>query len=211
MLSVMPEPAATIFAVAAFTGLRRSELQGLRWEDYKGGQIRVARSIWEGHISDPKTSRSKGAVPVIKQVADRLEFHRLRKGNPSEGPMFPNKSRLFRPSVPGLRSHQATLGHRRCARSQRRCARTTCSIGRFFQPCGAVRLAGMRRPNMSKRSMISGWMKRSQSGEGGTRRAGDSAAICMPSVFLRRLFRTSCDMPTSRLLRRTTSRRFRLR
>ena len=40
MLSVMPEPAATIFAVAAFTGLRRSELQGLRWEDYKGGQIR---------------------------------------------------------------------------------------------------------------------------------------------------------------------------
>jgi integrase len=90
MLSVMPEPAATIFAVAAFTGLRRSELQGLRWEDYQSGQIRVSRSIWEGHVSDPKAGSSKGAVPIIKQVADRLVFHRLRNGNPQEGPMFPN-------------------------------------------------------------------------------------------------------------------------
>ena len=40
----------------------------------------VARSIWEGHISDPKTSRSKGAVPVIKQVADRLEFSSTPQG-----------------------------------------------------------------------------------------------------------------------------------
>ena len=97
MLSVMPEPAATIFAVAAFTGLLRGELQGLRWEDYKDGQIRVARSIWEGHVSDPKTSRSKGAVPIIKQVADRLEFHRIRKGNPQEGPTFPNTSKNPKP------------------------------------------------------------------------------------------------------------------
>jgi integrase len=90
MLSAMPEPAATIFAVAAFTGLRRSELQGLRWEDYQAGQIRVSRAIWQGHVSDPKTGSSKGAVPVIKQVAERLEFHRLRHGNAQQGPMFPN-------------------------------------------------------------------------------------------------------------------------
>jgi len=92
MLSVMAEPAATIFAVAAFTGLRRGELQGLRWEDYEDGQIRVSRAIWEGHVNDPKTGRSKGAVPVIKQVAERLEFHRLRNGNAQSGPMFPNLS-----------------------------------------------------------------------------------------------------------------------
>ena len=90
MLSVMPEPAATIFAVAAFTGLRRSELQGLRWEDYQNGEIRVSRAIWEGHVSDPKTGRSKGAVPVIKQVAERLEFHRFRNDSVQSGPMFPN-------------------------------------------------------------------------------------------------------------------------
>jgi integrase len=92
MLSVMPEPAATLFAVAAFTGLRRSELQGLQWDDYQDGQIRVSRAVWEGHISEPKTGSSKGSVPVIKQVAERLDFHRLRSGNPQSGPMFPNLS-----------------------------------------------------------------------------------------------------------------------
>ena len=89
MLSVMPEPAATIFALAAFTGLRRGELQGLRWEDYQDGEICVSRAIWEGHVSDPKTGRSKGAVPVIRHLADRLEFHRVRNGNAKTGPMFP--------------------------------------------------------------------------------------------------------------------------
>jgi integrase len=92
MLSVMPEPAATIFAVAAFTGLRRGELQGLQWEDYGDGQIRVSRAIWEGHVNDPKTGRSKGAVPVIKQVAERLEFHQMRSGDSQTGPMFRNLS-----------------------------------------------------------------------------------------------------------------------
>ena len=38
MLAVPPEPAATVCAVAAFAGLRRSQLRGLRWEDYDGDQ-----------------------------------------------------------------------------------------------------------------------------------------------------------------------------
>ena len=92
MLSVMPERAATIFTVAAFTGLRRGELQGLRWEDYGDGQLRVSRAIWEGHVNDPKTVRSKGAVPVIKHVAERLDFHRMRCGDSQTGPMFRNLS-----------------------------------------------------------------------------------------------------------------------
>ena len=92
MLSVMPEPAATIFAVAAFTGLRRGELQGLQWEDYEDGQIRVSRAIWECHMHDPKMGRSKGAVPIIKHVAERLELHRMRCGDLQTGPMFRNLS-----------------------------------------------------------------------------------------------------------------------
>jgi len=70
----MPEPAATIFAVAAFTRLRRSELQGLRWEDYRDSEIRVSRAIWEGQVSDPKTGRSNSTVPVIKQVVSGWRF-----------------------------------------------------------------------------------------------------------------------------------------
>jgi integrase len=39
----LPEPAATIFATAAFTGLRRGEIRGLRWENYCDGEIRVTQ------------------------------------------------------------------------------------------------------------------------------------------------------------------------
>ena len=100
MLSVMPEPAATMFAVAAFTGLRRGELQGLRWEDFRDGEIFVSRAMWQNHESEPKTGRSKGAVPVIRQVAERLEFHRLRSGNPQSGPVFRNSSKEPKPLCP---------------------------------------------------------------------------------------------------------------
>lgn len=115
MLSVMPEPAATIFAVAAFTGLRRGELQGLRWEDYQDGEIRVSRAIWEGHVNDPKTGRSKGAVPVIRQVADRLEFHRLRHSNAQTGPMFPNGNKEPKPlCLNNVLNRQILPALRRC-------------------------------------------------------------------------------------------------
>ncbi|PSH03259.1 MAG: hypothetical protein CXZ00_13080 [Acidobacteria bacterium] len=90
MLAVLPERAAAVFAVAAFAGLRRSEIQGLLWENYQEGTIRVTRAIWQGHVNDPKTERSKGAVPVIQQLAARLDLYRLRCGNPQSGPMFLN-------------------------------------------------------------------------------------------------------------------------
>jgi integrase len=74
----LPEPAATIFATAAFTGLRRGEIRGLRWENYCDGEIRVTQSIWEGHTTEPKTFQSGGAVPIIRSLAKMLDSHRLR-------------------------------------------------------------------------------------------------------------------------------------
>lgn len=59
MLSVLPEPAATVFSVAAFAGLRFGELQGLNWEDYHDSTLRDSRSVWNGHENDPKTRKSK--------------------------------------------------------------------------------------------------------------------------------------------------------
>ena len=41
MLAKLAEPARTVVTVAAFTGLRESEIRGLRWEDYTGDEIRV--------------------------------------------------------------------------------------------------------------------------------------------------------------------------
>jgi integrase len=39
MLSVLPDPARTVVAVAAFAGLRAGEIRGLRWEDFTGEQL----------------------------------------------------------------------------------------------------------------------------------------------------------------------------
>ncbi len=90
MLTVLPEPASTAFAIAAFAGLRFGELQGLNWEDYRDGALWVSRSVWNGHENLPKTKKSRAPVPVIKQLAARLEMHRLRTGSPQSGPMFAN-------------------------------------------------------------------------------------------------------------------------
>jgi integrase len=92
ILSVLPEPAATVFAVAAFTGARRGEIRGLMWENYQDGEIQITRSIWRGHITEPKTRKSRGAIPVIAPLAKRLELHRARSGNRKSGIMFPNLS-----------------------------------------------------------------------------------------------------------------------
>jgi integrase len=89
MLRVLPEPAATIVAVAAFTGVRKGELRGFLWENYDGEQVLISQSFWRGHVLEPKTRQSKAPVPVIAQLAQRLDWHRRVSGNPANGLMFP--------------------------------------------------------------------------------------------------------------------------
>lgn len=76
MLAVLDDRSATIVAVAAFSGLRRSEIQGLRWEDYKGEAINVQRSVWEGITDETKTDASSGSVPVISALARHLNRYK---------------------------------------------------------------------------------------------------------------------------------------
>src|SRR5579884_3038880 len=75
MLSILPEPAATIVAVAAFTGARKGEVRGFVWEGYDGYTIEVKQSVWRNQIGEPKREKSKGTVPVIAQL--RLFLDRL--------------------------------------------------------------------------------------------------------------------------------------
>jgi integrase len=89
MLMVLPEPAATLVTVAAYTGARRGEIRGMRWENYHDNAIYIEHSIWESHVSEPKTKASKAPVPIIRQLAARLELHRKRLGLPISGVMFP--------------------------------------------------------------------------------------------------------------------------
>lgn len=89
IIMLLPEPAATIVAVAAFTGLRKGELRGLLWENYNGSEIRVTQSVWNGFTSEPKTPQSKAPVLVIPRLAAMLDGYRLAQGNPERGVMFP--------------------------------------------------------------------------------------------------------------------------
>ena len=93
MLNVLPEPAATIIAVAAFTGVRKGELRGFLWENYDGEQVLISQSFWRGHALEPKTRQSRATVPVIQQLARRLDLHRRSSGNPANGLMFRGSAR----------------------------------------------------------------------------------------------------------------------
>jgi integrase len=73
-------------------GRGRGEIRGLMWENYQDGEIQITRSIWKGHVTEPKTRKSRGAIPVIAPLAKRLEFHRTGSGSPKAGVMFPNLS-----------------------------------------------------------------------------------------------------------------------
>jgi integrase len=90
IIAALPQPAATIAATAAFTGLRRGELQGLLWDDYTGKEIRVTRSVWYGIADEPKTAKSKAPVPVIAPLQKMLDAYRTSCGNPTSGAMFAN-------------------------------------------------------------------------------------------------------------------------
>ena len=50
----------------------------------------VNRSIWNGQEGKPKTRKSMAPVPIIRQLSERVELHRLRCGNPETGPIFRN-------------------------------------------------------------------------------------------------------------------------
>ncbi len=80
ILSVLTEPAHTVLLTAALTGLRKSELRGLTWENFDGKELAITRSVWNSTVSEPKTRRSRSPIPVVKQLADALEAHKVRAG-----------------------------------------------------------------------------------------------------------------------------------
>lgn len=84
MLKRLPEPARTVVAVAAFTGLRESEIRGLKWTDYEGDFLHIRRSVWRTHVGDTKTAESKNAVPVIEPLQKILKAHKRNAASGGE-------------------------------------------------------------------------------------------------------------------------------
>ncbi len=69
-------------AVAAYAGLRRSELQGLHWSDYdaKEHTLTVSRTRWRNAINPPKSAASASWVPVIPKLAAILAEYQAKPG-----------------------------------------------------------------------------------------------------------------------------------
>lgn len=68
----MAEPYATMVYTAAWTGLRVSELIGLRWRNVGSDSITVAERCCRGDWGEPKTEASAATIPVNRSVLDRL-------------------------------------------------------------------------------------------------------------------------------------------
>jgi integrase len=80
MLERLDEPARTVCGVAAFAGLRESEIRGLQRSDYDGNSLHVRRAVWRIHVDETKTPKSKSSVPVIAPLRKMLDAHVKRNG-----------------------------------------------------------------------------------------------------------------------------------
>jgi integrase len=88
ILLALPEPSKVLMAIAAYTGLRRGEIVGLKWEDYNGTTIEVRRNICFGlrgemGVELPKTESSKAPVPVINRLKKILDAWKKKSAAPA--------------------------------------------------------------------------------------------------------------------------------
>jgi integrase len=84
-----------ILITATFTGLRASELRGLRWSDidFKKGELHVRqRADRYSKIGPPKSESGERIVPLPPLVANTLREWRLACPKGKGGLVFPNGS-----------------------------------------------------------------------------------------------------------------------
>jgi integrase len=93
-----------LYVTAIHTGLRRSELLGLKWTDIDldAGTLSVQRSLdKDGTFNPPKRSKSRRTVKLTPQAAEALKGHRARQNEErlqlgslweDRGLVFPNRS-----------------------------------------------------------------------------------------------------------------------
>jgi integrase len=76
LVELIPEPYATMVYVAIYTGLRVSELAGLRWDDIHEESITIDERYCRGDWGAPKSECSNATIGVNRCVVERI--HRLK-------------------------------------------------------------------------------------------------------------------------------------
>ena len=91
LLEALPADQRALWATALYAGLRRGELQALRWQnvDLERGVINVEHS-WDrcAGLIEPKSRSGVRRVPIPAALRTQLLAHRLRRGRPAAGFVF---------------------------------------------------------------------------------------------------------------------------
>jgi integrase len=86
ILKELSDPLRTMVELEAFTGLRRGEMIGLKWEDvdFKNLILHVRRSVVAMVEGAPKTEASRKEMPLDAQLAESLWSWRQRSPYPQD-------------------------------------------------------------------------------------------------------------------------------
>ena len=92
ILEHLEEPHRTMVSVAAVTGLRASELFGLKWSDvdFDKRLLFIRRTFYRGEFGLPKTKSSERVVPLSSGLATALERHQKSQKLLPLNLVFPN-------------------------------------------------------------------------------------------------------------------------
>ncbi len=100
-----------VWATAMYAGLRRGELQALRWKhvDFTAGVIKVRRSYDTGGKveQEPKSKNARRDVPIIASLRLLLEEHRELVPHGQDALVFGDKAQVYF-SPPPLRNRALT-------------------------------------------------------------------------------------------------------
>jgi integrase len=66
-----------LYLLAITTGMRQGELLGLKWEDVnlRTGSLQVRRTIFNGQVSAPKTSKGRRSIKLTQLTVGALQGH----------------------------------------------------------------------------------------------------------------------------------------
>jgi integrase len=74
-----------VFSLAAFLGLRPSEIAGLKWEDIFDDEIHIRQAVVRGIEGETKTPQSQRTLPLIEPVRSLMNAYREQMEGASVG------------------------------------------------------------------------------------------------------------------------------
>jgi integrase len=81
-VELIAEPYASMVYVAVFTGLRVSELAGLRWRNVHEDAITIEERYYRGDWGAPKSEASNATIPVILSTDTWRRIARIELNGP---------------------------------------------------------------------------------------------------------------------------------